>query len=78
MYNASSYDINKVVSIDRDDFKCPKTVKDPLALYGVGLFTCPGCVVCVNDESMTTFLLPYSIGARHTGSMTPYTPHFGD
>ncbi len=64
-YTASSYDVDKVIPIHRSDFKCPKLVKQSLVQYDEALFTFPGCVYHLTNESMTRVPVP-STGARNT------------
>ncbi len=58
IYTASSYDVDKMVSIVRSDFRCPKLVKATLTRFSVYLFTWTGCEYHLANESMTRVLVP--------------------
>ncbi len=72
IYTASSYDVDKVVSIVRSDFKHTKLVKDALTQYVVGLFTFTRCVYPLTNESITRVLVP-GMGEKNTSCCSDET-----
>ncbi len=65
IYTASSYNVDKVVSIVRSDFRHPKLVKDTFTQYVEGLFTPDVCMTRALDSG-TGMRNALHYGSEHT------------